>query len=196
MKTPTQMTVHGLNPLKGWPSQQAVDFVAKLASVVTIDQVWGGRVAHLNADGDYEMGLPDVVQAGHMAIFLFQTSTDNDVTVGGGDPATEADVYVAATPSGNIGGFAAAAAMELETTEFEPESSLGDTYAPGDCLTAVASNTDAATGGRITRAAAYEKPICGVVSRAVRANTFRRNVLAFWPVWLPKLTTSVSGLES
>lgn len=189
MAAPRQMTAHTLEAPKGWPSPHAVDFAAKLSANVTIDPVFAGRVVHLNAAGEYEMGLPNTVGKGHMAIFLFQNSDDPDVANPGGDPATEAGVWVAVAPTGKIMGLVAAGAYELESTEFESEASLGVTYAPGDCLTATPSNTVAATGGRITRTTnglAYGAPVCGVVSRGVFTNSHGKSALAFWPVWLPR----------
>lgn len=189
MAAPRQMTAHSLDAIKGWPSPHAVDFAAKLSTNVTIDPVFAGRCVHLNAAGDYEMGLPDVSRAGHMAIFLFQNSDDPDVANDGGDAATEAGVWVPTAPTGVMMGLVAAGAFELEDTEFEAEATAG-TYVPGDCLTATASNTVAATGGRITRnsVVAYDVPICGVVSRGVANNAHGRSCLYFWPAWLPKYT--------
>ena len=187
MVVPRQMTAHTLEAPKGWPSPHAVDFAAKISDNVTIDPVFAGRVVHLNSAGEFEMGLPNVVGACHMPIFLFQNSDDPDVSNPGGDPATEAGVWVAVTPTGKIMGLVAAGAYELESTEFEPEATAG-TYVPGDPLTATPDNTDATTGGRITRngVTAYGRPLCGVVSRGVFKNSHGQNALAFWPVWLPR----------
>jgi hypothetical protein len=166
-----------------------VDFRAKISANVTIDPVFAGRVVHLNASGEFEMGLPTTVKAGHMPMFLFQNSDDPDVSNPGGDPATEEGVWVAVAPVGYIMALPAKGAYELESTEFEPEATAG-TYVPGDCLSATADNANATTGGRITKLniAAYEDPLCGVVSRGVFKNSHRKNALAFWPVWLPRLS--------
>jgi hypothetical protein len=181
------MTAHTLEAIKGWPSPHAVDFAAKLSAEVTIDPVFAGRVVHLNEDGEYEMGLPDVSRAGHMPIFLFQNSDDPDVSNPGGDPATEAGVWIAVSPTGKIMGLVAAGSYELSSTEFASELVVG-AYAPGDCLTAAADNTTAATGGVITKGVAYDVPLCGTVSRGVSRNSHGKDELAFWPVWLPKYT--------
>lgn len=187
MAVPRQMTAHTLEAPKGWPSPHAVDFSAKLSANVTIDPVFAGRVVHLNASGEFEMGLPTTVKAGHMPIFLFANSDDPDVSNPGGDAATEKGIWVAIAPTGKLVGLVAAGAYELESTEFEAEATAG-TYAPGDCLSATADNANAVTGGRITRngIAAYEDPLCGVVSRGVSENSHGQNALAFWPVWLPR----------
>lgn len=185
MPAPRQMTAHTLEAHKGWPSQHAVDFTAKISANVTIDPVFAGRCVHLNASGEFEMGLPDVINAGHMPMFLWQNSDDPDVSNPGGDPATEAGVWVAVAPVGWITALPAAGAYELASTEFEPEATAG-TYNPGDTLTATPDNTDAVTGGRITKGTAYAKPLCGVVSRGVKKNSHGKNELSFWPVWLPR----------
>lgn len=187
MVAPRQMTAHTLEGLKGWPSPHAVDFAAKLDPAVTIDPVFAGRVVHLNASGNYEMGLPDVSRAGHMPIFLFQNSDDPDVSNPGGNPATDVGVWVAVSPTGKMMGLVGAGAYELQTTEFEPEATAG-TYVPGNCLTAVADNATALTGGRITKGVAYDIPLCGTVSRGVARNCHGVLALSFWPVWLPRYT--------
>lgn len=189
MTVPRQMTAHTLEAAKGWPSQTAVDFSAKISANVTIDPFFAGRVVHLNSSGEFETGLPNTVGKGHMPIFLLQNSDDPDVSNPGGDASTEAGVWVSIAPTGKITGLVAAGAYELESTEFQSESSLGATYAPGDCLTATNANTTAATGGRITRTTnglAYGEPCCGVVSRGVITNSHGQSALCFWPVWLPR----------
>lgn len=189
MVAPVQMTTHTLEAPKGWPSPHAVDFVSKISANVTIDPVFAGRVVHLNASGEFEMGLPNVSKAGHMPIFLFQNSNDPDVQNDGGNAAVDKGVWVPIAPVGNIMGLVAAGAYELESTEFEPAATAG-AYVPGDVLSATADNANAVTGGRITRNSivAYEDPLCGVVSRGVFENSHQRNALAFWPVWLPRET--------
>jgi len=192
MTLPRQMTTHTLEAIKGWPSPHAVDFAAKLSANVTFSPVYAGRVVHLNAAGEFEMGLPDVSRAGHMAIFLFQNSDDPDVANAGGDPTTDAGVWVPVSPTGVMMGLPAKGAYELASTEFVPEAIVG-TYEPGDCLTAVNDNATAATGGVIYKGIAYDVPICGTVSRGVSTNSHGRSELAFWPVWLPKYTADNNG---
>ena len=185
MTAPRQMTAHMLDALKGWPSPHAVDFHAKLSANVTIDPVFAGRCVHLNSAGEYEMGIDDTAANVAMPIFLFQNSDDPDVANDGGDAATEVGVWVPTAPTGMIMGLVAAGAFELFSTEFEPEATAG-TYAPNDPLSAVDDNTDAATGGRITKngIAAYANHLVGIVSRGV-IERYQRNVLAFWPYNLP-----------
>lgn len=187
MTVPRQMAAHTLEAPKGWPSQHAVDFSTKISSNVTIDTVFAGRCVHLNASGEFEMGLPNTIGACNVPMFLFQNSDDPDVANPGGDPATEKGVWVSLAPTGKIMALVALGAYELETTEFEPAATAG-TYAPGDPLTATADNANAVTGGRITRngVTAYGTALCGIVSRGVFENSHQKNALAFWPYVLPR----------
>ena len=73
--TPGQMFDHELNPRKGWPSPYAVDYAAEYASGETT-YAFAGRVASLDANGRFELGLSSTHA---MAIFLFQNYTDFDV---------------------------------------------------------------------------------------------------------------------
>lgn len=196
MGTPRQMTAHTLDAPKGWPSPHAVDFRAKLSTNVTIDPFFAGRCVHLNGAGEYESGVPaGGAGIGHMALFVFQNSDDPDVANPGGITGLESDDpggWMAVAPTGQIMGLVAEGAYELETTEFEPETSLGEVYAPGDLLQGINANADAVTGGRITKGIQYVVPIVGVVSRGVVAHGISgKDVLAFWPVWLPELPDGI-----
>jgi hypothetical protein len=182
MTTPVRMTAHTLDTIKNSiTNPHHLDFTAKLSANVTVDPVYAGRVAHLNEVGEYELGLPDVSRAGHMAIFLWQSSNDPDVSNDGGI-ATEVDGWVAVAPTGEIKGLVASGGFELESTEYDSDQS----YAPGDCLTATNANSNATTGGRLTKGVAYDVPVCGVVSRGVAQNSHRKNCIYFWSVWLPR----------
>lgn len=191
MAAPRQMTAHTLEAPKGWPSPHAVDFAAKISANVTIDPVFAGRCVHVNAEGEFEMGVPAAAPSAgkiYMPIWLFQNSDDPDVSNDGGITGSESDEpggWMAISPTGVIMGLVAAGAYELETTEFEPESSLGETYEPNDALTATNNNSNAVTGGRMTKGVPYDDPIVGIVSRAVFVNSHRKNSLGFWPYVLP-----------
>lgn len=189
MAAPRQMTAHTLEGVKGWPSPHAVDTAAKLSANVTIDPFFAGRCVHLNNSGEYETGVPvgDSATA-HMPIFIFQNSDDPDVANPGGITGSESDEpggWMAVSPTGKIMGLVAAGSFALETTEFEPEASLGSVYYPGHTLKAVSANTNAATGGRITKGTRGTDPIVGCVSRTVYRNSHGKNALGFWPVYLP-----------
>ena len=186
MAVPRQMTAHTLEAPKGWPSPHAVDFAtsfdATQLAAVSGGVAFAGRVAHVNASGDYEFGVGNR----DMAIFLFNNSDDPDVENPGGDPATVAGAWIAVAPTGKMMGLVAVGAYELASTEFDATL----TYAPNEALTAV-TGTTLATCGVLTNASAtpYTNPVCGVVSRG-RSSTSATNShgqaeLFFWPVYLP-----------
>lgn len=186
MVAPRQMTAHMLDAIKGWPSPHAVDYHAKLSANVTIDPVFAGRCVHLNSVGDFEMGVTDDVGNCEMPLFLFQNSDDPDVANDGGDAATEAGVWVPTAPTGAMMALVAVGAYELFSTEFEPEATAG-VYAPNDPISATPDNTNATTGGRLTKSGitAYGDHLVGIVSRGL-ISRYGRSVLAFWPYLLPR----------
>lgn len=175
MPVPVQMYIHGLNPLKGWPSPSAVDFTGKLHPAVTIDPLFAGRVVHV----DSIVGGTPLLKTGavgtQMPIFLFQGSGDFDVANPGGT-----DWYGFA-PNGISSGLVATGAYEFETTEFD----TAQTYAANAPLIAPANDTNSAVGGVLTSAGVTVGTtlICGIVSRGVYTNSYGRPVLGFWPVF-------------
>lgn len=185
MAAPRSMLAHVLNPLKGWPSQSALDFHAKMSStaLASTDPVFAGRCGHLDTNGEYALGVPDAVSSGkiHMPIFFFPNSDDTDVQNDGGVSGTADDDPEgwAGVLRGNMLGLVATGGYELETTEFNTTQS----YAPGDAL-------QAATGdnGVLKKGNPYAVPIVGIVSRGVKylGQLPNRQTLAFWPIVLPK----------
>ena len=174
MAVPTKMTTNMLDALKGWPRPTALDFTAKLSSNVTVDPVPAGRVVHLNASGEYELG----VSGTQMPMFLFQSSNDPDVSNDGGDPATDSDLpWVPVAPTGMMMALVAVGAYELWSTEYVSAS-----YAPNALLTAATGNGAAA--GKLVAGTISTHNICGVVSRGL-ISRHNKTVLAFWPVYLP-----------
>lgn len=179
---PSQAFEHSLTPMKGWPHQAAVDFSAKISANVTFT-VPAGRVAHLNASGEYEMG----VSGKEMPMFLFQGQADFDVN----NPGTSAKgtfVHQAIAPTGEQMALVAAGAYEINSTEFDTSKS----YPINALLTAVASNTVLATGGVLTSVNSagnavrqYIDAACGVVSRGKLRNEFQQDVISFWPIYMP-----------
>lgn len=176
MSKPRQMFETELNAVKGWPSPYAVDKHAD-AHLEEGEVIYGGDVMSLNADGKFRLGLA----AGAMAIFALQNSFDFDVVgdegnlVGGGD----------STP--RMSGLVAVGAYELETTQFVAESS----YAPNTPLTSAAPGE--ADAGKLDVGELYVNDICGVCSNGLvpndrYLNKAGKNVLRFWPVWLPAMT--------
>ncbi len=185
---PSLMFEHCLSHPKGWFEPSALDFVAKLAPAVTI-QAFGGRVVHLNAAGEFEMGIAGT----HMAIFLLQADTDYDVSNPGVTGAGNF-MHQAIGPTGAQSGLVATGAYELESTEFDTAPNAA--YVPGHLLTAKNSNTVQSTGGVLCNdrngaggsaglVRQYTDPACGVVSRGQFKNEHNVDVLAFWPIYLP-----------
>ena len=186
--SPSLMFEHALSHPKGWFEPAALDFVSTLAAAVTIE-AYGGRVVHLNANGEFEMGISGAA----MPIFLLQADTDYDVS----NPGTTGSgtfMHQAIAPTGAMSGLVATGGYELESTEFDttPDSA----YAPNQLLTALASNTVQATGGVLSNdrdgaggssgvVQQYVHAACGVVSRGQLQNEHGVDVLAFWPVYLP-----------
>jgi hypothetical protein len=166
---------HTLDAVKGWlPGNMAsLDAAAKLSANVTIDPVYQGRVVHKNADEEFEMGCTGT----EMAIFLMQNSDDYDVKNDGGNE------WGAIAPTGVMSGLVATGGYELATTEFDSSRD----YTVNDPLRAVASNSNATTGGRLTNESVtlYTTAVCGIVSKPVKKNMHGKNVLTLWPVFCP-----------
>jgi hypothetical protein len=198
---PILMFEHCLDELKGWPDEAALDFDAFLSANVTVDPVYGGSVVHVNAAGEFELGLGP----SNMGIFLLQGSHELDVQNPGGNN------WTAIAPTGKMSGLVAAGGFELETTEFfqgDPTQNPTVHYTPGQQLTApteamfpVGTGVDRSFAGKLGATAfwtAFPAPgtavtnltngICAVVSRADHINHHRVPVLSFWPVYVPKCT--------
>ncbi len=92
-------------------------------------------------------------------------------------------MHRAISPTGVLSGLVATGGYEIDSTEYDTTK----TYAPGDLLTAVASDSVLATGGVLTNASAVQfvNPICGVVSSGAHTNHNGVPTLSFWSVWLP-----------
>lgn len=178
MAAPRQMFDHTLDAVKGWlpGNMGALDCSAKLSANVTIDPVYAGRVVHKNDSGEFEMGVTGTM----MPIFLLQNSDDHDVRVDGGT-----DFYAIA-PRGTMSGLVATGGYEVATTEFDDDQ----TYHINDIVRAVASNSNATTGGRLTNASftLYTNAGVGVVSKLPAANSHRKRVLTIWPAYIPGLS--------
>lgn len=173
MATPRQMVDHSLDAVKGWipGNMGSVDKHAPLSANVTIDPVYQGRVVHLNSSGEFEMGCT----GNQMAIFLLQSSDDSDVQNEGGDS------WEAVTSTGTMSGLVAIGGYELASTEFDTDQ----TYAYNEPLRAVASNSNATTGGRLTNAGIVlgTNAVCGIVSKPAALNSHKKSVLTFWSVF-------------
>ena len=181
MAAPRQMTANTLNALKGWPSQSAVDFVAKLDSSVTVDPVLAGSVVMLNSSGNFLLG---VGTTDAMPMFLFQNSDDPDVANDGGDAGAGGDkgVWIPVAPSGNLMALVATGAYELTTTAIEGATGTFTVNIP---LTSASGN--GSTAGKI---AAHTwgggNTIVGVCSRGgYQDNGYGVDSVAFWPYFMP-----------
>jgi len=180
MTLPGQMFDHMLNPAKGWPSQAALDFTAKISPNVQYD-LRPGQCCHLNQAGELEPG----VQLLQMGLFIFQGANDLDVN------NQRNDQWTPISPTGRVVCFVAKGPFELETTEYITTL----TYNRNDHLRAPVGNTpaDEFVSGVLTNAAlgnlysANMTARVGVVSRGVFKNSYGKNVLSFWPIYLPGL---------
>ncbi len=191
-----QMEAHSLNPKSAWPAPHAVMHQARLSADVTIT-VYAGRCLHLHSDGTLKTGVVSTQYLMRPPMWNFSNSDDPDITLDGGDPATETGIYSSINaPRGTAGiglnCLVGLQTFEVETTEFQSEASLGDTYDPGDALTATAADTNQTTGGRITRCTggiAGAEPVIGIVSHPVTNNTAGRSILSLWTMFFPKLAS-------
>ena len=183
MTAPSLMFEHRLTPTKGWFQPAALDHQAKMSANVEFSPN-AGRVVHLNAAGEFEMGIAGA----SMPLFLFSGASDFDVAIPGVTPGG-LFMHKAISPAGNLQALVATGGYELQSTEFDTTK----TYAPNELLTAAASNCNSATGGVITNAGTgdggrveqFVDPVCGVVSRGSFNNEHGVPVVAFWPLYLP-----------
>ena len=178
MSLPGQMFDHMLNPAKGWPSQAALDFQAKISPNVQYDMN-PGQVAHINTAGELEPG----VQLGQMPLFMFQGANDYDVN------AERNDQWTPISPTGRVMCLVATGAYELETTEFDDTQ----VYNTNDPLSAPIGNSAGSAGvsGVLTNVSpgtlygGSMKNRVGVVSRGAFTNCYGKQVISFWPCYLP-----------
>lgn len=181
--SPDLMFEHGIDAKKGWFDMASLDYAAKLAPAVTFD-VPRGRVVHVNADNEFEMGAHVTAPA----IFLLNGELDFDVS----NPGTTAGglfMHRAIAPTGTMSGLVALGGYEIDSTEVDASQD----YAPGELLTAGNSNTVLATGGVLTnvgtgagsRVQQYVDPVVGIVSSGKHTNHNSVTTLSFWSAWLP-----------
>jgi hypothetical protein len=160
-----------LDGMKGWPSPYALD---KSAAVAAGETPLKGQVMSLNASGQFVAGLSE----GAMAIFALNSYYDFDVI---GD---DGNFIVGADGVGIMSGLVATGAYELQVTGFDAT----ETYPVNSCLTAGAVGTEDA--GELRPGVAYVDTVCGVVSGGKTTNADAKNVLQFWPVWLPPMPST------
>lgn len=158
--TPPQMYDSELNPVKGWPSQYAVDKI--LPMYIEADGNFGdvdgyrtdfrpGMVVHIAKDTNgvpcFRLGIAD----GAVGCFIFQGGGDLDVSGDVGNITGTGNFTVAlasfdttAIPQGHLMGLVALGAYELETTEFVSSGVQATditTYAPGVPITSAVIET-------------------------------------------------------
>lgn len=175
---PGQMFDHMLNAAKGWPSMTALDYQARISANVQYD-MRAGQISHLNTAGELEPG----VQLTQMPLFMFQGANDFDVNAAGNDQWTPT------SPSGRVMCLVATGAYELETTEFIS----GLVFQPNQLLRSPTGNTsgDEFLSGMLrndSMGTLYTSNMVanvGVVSRGLFTNVYGRQVVAFWPIYLP-----------
>ena len=182
MAAPINMTSETLNALKGWPAPHALDFEAKLNSAVT-ERVPRGTVAHVDSAGTLSLGCNDTT-LNPMPLFIFPASDDEDVQNEAADASTTPGAFIPISPTGVLVALVATGAYELVSTNYVDAS-----YAPNDKLTAATGTTPTSgASGKLVAGAIDTDVICGVVSRGVINNGYGFNALAFWPVFIPKIT--------
>jgi hypothetical protein len=160
---PAQMFDHELNPLKGWPSPYAVDKAAEIGSGVT--GIQAGMVISLNGSGKWKRGAASA----DMPCFAFQNQSDFDVLSDVGNIS-----------GGVLMGLVAVGSYELESTEF---AGTGFDFN----IPLRARNTADADQGKLESTTLGSADlIVGVCSRAPAANENGKQVVRFWPVYLPK----------
>lgn len=214
---PGQSYAHTLTALKGWYRETALDAEVKPTTNVNIGSaglpLQSGLTVHAVGVGTYtdpyggaisgpstftvemgcgsDQGLP---------IFLWSGSNEPDITNPGVPAGTSAfgdstygppdfgAVFPGQTGTENMAALVGSGAYELETTEFDTDQ----TYAPGQYLRTVTSNTSA-NAGKVTNQRATTSAfgsdglivpgtdtVVGIVSRGKYVNANRKNALAFW----------------
>lgn len=124
----SQMFEQALDVLRGFVPQFSLEKVRPLDATLLSDatEVPAGRVAHIAADGEWELGA-----TGHQVPhFLWQGKNDADVQNPGTSPTTDVTYWVGIGPNGRMRGLPATGAFELQTTEFDD----AQTYLPNEML--------------------------------------------------------------
>jgi len=160
---PGQMYDHELNPVKGWPSPAAVDKSAEIASGVS--GIYAGMVVSLDSNGKWIRGADGAA----MPCFAFQNDSDFDVLSDRGNIS-----------GGNLMALPAAGAYELESTEY-----VGSGFGVNIPLTAENTAGDDQGKLKVTTLGSADL-IVGVCNRGPTANEYNKNMVRFWPVYLPK----------
>lgn len=168
---PPQMFDHELNPVKGWPSPYALDH--RVQAVNASEGILAGMVVH-----------KDPAQAGKAVRGLTASSSEMPLFVFQGQGEFDVDGDVGNIIGGWMNTLVAVGAYELETTEFVSP----DSYGINDPLTSVVHAVSATDKGKVKKTTLGSADvICGIVSETgPLTNDFNKQVVRFWPVFLPK----------
>lgn len=198
MTTPLSIFQHTLDPIMGFdiaPGHSLL-FSAPISSNVTITP-YEGRIAHLNAVGQFEMGCAGL----QMPIVLFRPATPYGavqsvaLAPSGGSPSVAPGWQ--STGQAPLAGMVATGGFECAASDYD----IAKTYAYNDLLAALASNTDQTYGGLLTNVdtvgtkltAPYKsggttRSIVGIVSSPPATFRNGNTVLRFWTYFLPGTT--------
>lgn len=227
---PGQAFTRDLKPLKGWYNESGIDAAGVLTANVNIGGVGTpaqrGQIVHIAGVQTLVEAYGGLTTGPQLFNFEMGCATAQGPPLWLWTPPTDPDAYNPGVPTGvpvygttnyppdfapvlpnieggNLVALVGTAALEVETTEFDTNVAL--TYAPGQPLRAVNSNTDAAAGqitnqratsvgfntaglvqwvGTIATPANWDT-IVGWVSRGKYVNSNRRPVLALFTDYLP-----------
>ena len=168
---PDQNYDHLLDVISGYDGMHDLQFKAGIAASESWER---GALVSLDAAGDLVAGL---AAAHAMPLWAINATGDFDV----------------ASDVGNISGgvvatFPATGGYEIATTEFDEVAAPA--YIPNALLTA------GAVAGEVTAApnpGYSDVPVVGVVSIGVRTEVYNQEVLQFWPVYQPPVSTGASS---
>lgn len=169
---------HELNASKGWFSPYALDKVVSVAADSAA--VLPGSVGSLNSAGRFQMGLAHNA----MPLFVFSLTPQSDLTGGEANIASRMPgrfygaQQLGTSSQQRLVTLVATGAFELETTEF-----VAGSYAPNDVLTS--PQPGEANAGKLTEGAFYTTTACGMVSDGVAENNYGKEILRFWPIFVP-----------
>lgn len=177
-----------LHVLQGSHATSLKRTMTKSASVTFTPPV--GRVVREVSPGVFEMGLTNAQYRVEVPFILDRSPSMPDVSIDGGNPVTDLGAWSAGNlEDEKLYAICLLGDYEIQVTEFAPESEVG-AYAVNDCLTATPSNTNATTGGRLTKATFPNAPICGIVSRPVGpAAEGGPQMLSFWSWYHPRMSS-------
>jgi len=171
MATPAQSYDHIVRISSGPIEPHTLQYGAAYKAAETFV---AGACVSMHTDGTLQAGCSDTA----MPMWAINGVADLDVQAEGIAYAGGAGIS-----GGSVNAYVATGGYELFTTEYD--SATGNTYTPNFLLTPATATADV---GKVTLAdqnAYSAHMVCGVVSRGVVAEKFSKNVLFFWPVYLP-----------